>query len=89
MPSSGADLVIFVYRDEYDNEESDQQGLTEIILSKHRNGPTGVEKLSFLSATPSSRIWRRDGSWAVLTPAGCADLAPRDGIHGRVQAAAR
>jgi replicative DNA helicase len=43
-----ADLVMFVYRDEYYNEESDQQGLAEIILSKHRNGPTGVEKLSFL-----------------------------------------
>jgi replicative DNA helicase len=43
-----ADLVMFVYRDEYYNEDSDQQGLAEIILSKHRNGPTGVEKLSFL-----------------------------------------
>ena len=43
-----ADLVMFVYRDEYYNEESDQQGLAEIILSKHRNGPTGLEKLSFL-----------------------------------------
>ena len=43
-----SDLVIFVYRDEYYNEESDQQGLAEIILSKHRNGPTGLEKLSFL-----------------------------------------
>jgi replicative DNA helicase len=43
-----SDLVIFVYRDEYYNEESDQQGLAELILSKHRNGPTGIEKLSFL-----------------------------------------
>jgi len=43
-----ADLVMFVYRDEYYNEESDQQGLAEIILSKHRNGPTGIERLSFL-----------------------------------------
>ncbi|MFL5968634.1 MAG: replicative DNA helicase, partial [Gaiellaceae bacterium] len=43
-----ADLVMFVYRDEYYNEETDQQGLAEIILSKHRNGPTGVERLSFL-----------------------------------------
>ena len=43
-----ADLVMFVYRDEYYNEETDQQGLAEIILSKHRNGPTGLEKLSFL-----------------------------------------
>jgi replicative DNA helicase len=43
-----SDLVMFVYRDEYYNEETDQQGLAEIILSKHRNGPTGIERLSFL-----------------------------------------
>ena len=44
-----SDLVMFVYRDEYYNaEESDQQGVAELILSKHRNGPTGVVKLSFL-----------------------------------------
>jgi replicative DNA helicase len=43
-----ADLVIFLYRDEYYNEESDQQGLAEVIVAKHRNGPTGSEKLSFL-----------------------------------------
>jgi replicative DNA helicase len=44
-----SDLVMFVYRDEYYNpEETDQQGLAEIILAKHRNGPTGSEKLSFL-----------------------------------------
>jgi replicative DNA helicase len=44
-----SDLVMFVYRDEYYNpDETDQQGLAEIILAKHRNGPTGVEKLSFL-----------------------------------------
>jgi replicative DNA helicase len=43
-----ADLVFFIYRDEYYNEETDQQGLAEIHLSKHRNGPTGQVKLSFL-----------------------------------------
>jgi replicative DNA helicase len=43
-----ADLVMFIYRDEYYNEESDQQGLAEVICAKHRNGPTGAEKLSFL-----------------------------------------
>ena len=43
-----SDLVMFVYRDEYYNEETDQQGLAEIILAKHRNGPTGTERLSFL-----------------------------------------
>jgi replicative DNA helicase len=43
-----ADLVMFIYRDEYYNEESDQQGLAEVILAKHRNGPTDAVKLSFL-----------------------------------------
>ena len=44
-----SDLVFFVYRDEYYmGEESDQQGVAEIILAKHRNGPTGLVKLSFL-----------------------------------------
>ena len=44
-----ADLVMFVYRDEYYNgEESDQQGLAELIVAKHRNGPTDAVKLSFL-----------------------------------------
>jgi replicative DNA helicase len=44
-----ADLVFFIYRDEYYlGEESDQQGVAEVILAKHRNGPTGTVKLSFL-----------------------------------------
>jgi replicative DNA helicase len=43
-----ADLVMFIYRDEYYNDESDQQGLAEIHLAKHRNGPTDGVKLSFL-----------------------------------------
>ena len=43
-----ADLVIFIYRDEYYNDESDQQGLAEIHLAKHRNGPTDSVKLSWL-----------------------------------------
>jgi replicative DNA helicase len=43
-----ADLVMFIYRDEYYNEESDQQGIAEVALAKHRNGPTDTIKLSFL-----------------------------------------
>ncbi len=43
-----ADMVMFVYRDEYYNEDTDQQGLAEVILAKNRNGPTGGEKLAFL-----------------------------------------
>jgi replicative DNA helicase len=43
-----ADLVMFLYRDEYYNEQSEDQGLAEVILAKHRNGPVGTEKLAFL-----------------------------------------
>jgi replicative DNA helicase len=44
-----ADLVFFVYRDEYYNpEDSEAQGIAEVILAKHRNGPTDAVKLSFL-----------------------------------------
>ena len=44
-----ADLVGFVYRDEYYNgDESESQGIAELILAKHRNGPTDTIKLSFL-----------------------------------------
>ena len=43
-----ADLVFFIYRDDYYDTESDQQGLAEVHLAKHRNGPTDTVKLSFL-----------------------------------------
>jgi replicative DNA helicase len=43
-----ADLVGFIYRDEYYNDDSESQGLAEVILAKHRNGPTDSIKLSFL-----------------------------------------
>ena len=43
-----ADIVIFIYRDEYYNPESEQRGMAEIIIAKHRNGPTGTSHLAFL-----------------------------------------
>src|SRR3954453_2311350 len=43
-----ADIVGFIYRDEYYNDDSESQGLAEVILAKHRNGPTDSIKLSFL-----------------------------------------
>jgi len=42
-----ADIVIFVYRDEVYNENTDKKGIAEIIFSKHRNGPTGMAELVF------------------------------------------
>jgi len=43
-----ADIVIFLYRDELYNRESPDRGTAEIIVAKHRNGPTGVTHLAFL-----------------------------------------
>jgi len=43
-----ADVVLFLYRDDVYNPESDQRGIAEVIIGKHRNGPTGVAKLAFL-----------------------------------------
>jgi arginine decarboxylase-like protein len=42
-----ADIILFIYRDEYYNKESAEKGLAEIIISKHRNGSTGSFKLKF------------------------------------------
>ncbi|MGH9164308.1 MAG: replicative DNA helicase, partial [Acidimicrobiales bacterium] len=43
-----ADVVLFLYRDELYNPESPDRGTAEVIVSKHRNGPTGVTRLAFL-----------------------------------------
>jgi replicative DNA helicase len=43
-----ADVVMFIYRDEVYNAESPDRGTAEILVSKHRNGPTGMVRLAFL-----------------------------------------
>jgi replicative DNA helicase len=43
-----ADLVMFLYRDDYYNPESEKKNIAEVILAKHRNGSTGVVELAWL-----------------------------------------
>ncbi len=43
-----ADLIVFIYRDEVYNEDSEQKGTAEIIIAKQRNGPIGKCRLTFL-----------------------------------------
>ena len=43
-----ADVVMFVYREDYYDPETEKKGEAEIIIEKHRNGPTGMVNLAFL-----------------------------------------
>lgn len=42
-----ADIIMFIYRDDYYHKDSAEKGLAEVIIAKHRNGPTDTIKLKF------------------------------------------
>ncbi|MBE0547643.1 MAG: replicative DNA helicase [Rubrivivax sp.] len=43
-----ADIIMFIYRDDYYNKDSKEPGVSEIVIAKQRNGPVGTVKLTFL-----------------------------------------
>ncbi len=43
-----SDLIIFIYRDEVYNDNSEHKGVAEVIIAKQRNGPIGTTQLTFL-----------------------------------------
>ena len=47
-----ADLVMFIYRDEYYDKESEREGIADLIISKHRNGGLGTVELTFQKDYP-------------------------------------
>jgi replicative DNA helicase len=61
-----ADVVMFVYREEYYDKESERLGEADIILAKHRNGPIGEVSLTFLSKYPRfANLYRERGGEPV------------------------
>ena len=78
-----ADVVAFLYRDEYYNHDSEDPGGAELILAKHRNGPVGTVRLVFLEHYPKFADRARDER-PVEQPAGegppMTDFAATDGI---------
>ena len=43
-----ADIVAFLYREDYYDSETEEKNIIEVIIGKHRAGPTGTVKLAFL-----------------------------------------
>ncbi|MBO9129534.1 replicative DNA helicase [Bacillus sp. 165] len=57
-----ADIIAFLYRDDYYNADSEKKGIAELIISKHRNGQTGTIEMKFMKEYSQfhSRLKRQD-----------------------------
>ena len=59
-----ADLIMFIYRHEVYEPETDQKGLAEIIIGKQRNGPIGTVRLAFLGEFTRFENYAHSGSFS-------------------------
>jgi replicative DNA helicase len=55
-----ADVIMFIYRDDYYNKESERPGEADLIIAKHRNGPIGDVALTFMPRYPKFSTLYRD-----------------------------
>lgn len=60
-----ADIIMFIYRDEIYNPDSPDKGTAELIIGKHRNGPTGAIRMTFIGE--STRFENYTGGGAVFS----------------------
>jgi replicative DNA helicase len=76
-----ADLVMFIYRDEYYEKDSERLGEADIIVAKHRNGPVGEVVLTFLSRYPKfANLFKERGVDPAGMPGGPLAVGPPSGM---------
>jgi replicative DNA helicase len=73
-----ADVVIFIYRDEVYNRDSDDRGIAEIIVAKQRNGPTDTVRLRFIRELTKFENLSEDDRAHVEAPRAVEPVEPFD-----------
>jgi replicative DNA helicase len=58
-----ADIILMMYREEYYKPDTQDKGIAEVIIGKHRNGPTGTVKLTFLGEYTKFQNFAAPGSY--------------------------
>ena len=58
-----ADIILMMYREEYYKPDTQEKGTAEVIIGKHRNGPTGVVRLTFLGEYTRFQSFAQPGSY--------------------------
>lgn len=58
-----ADIILMMYREEYYKPDTTEKGVAEVIIGKHRNGPTGTTKLTFLGEYTRFENFAAPGSY--------------------------